>query len=293
MGVTHVMRGQEYISSTPKYLSLYEALGVEFPLFATLPHVMAHGGNKKLGKRDGAKDLLEYRDEGYLPSAMVNFLALLGWNPGDDREIMTMDELIETFDIERVGHSGAQVNEEKLLWMNKEHLKKLSYEEQEEYIRKYIPETITALPGYTSEMTHNITPTIMEHISVGADITTMAENGELTYYFAKPEISLPILINQAEKHFKGDTEQAYALTKESLEKITELLFLLPEESWNHENIKNSIWDYATQVGRGLVLWPMRYALSGREKSPDPFLLASIFGKEETISRINDVISLIK
>src|SRR3989344_481333 len=101
MGINLVMRGQEYIASTPKYLSVYEALEVEPPLYACLPHIMATGGNKKLGKRDGAKDVLDYKKEGYLPDAMLNFLALLGWNPGGEKEIFTKKELIEAFDISR------------------------------------------------------------------------------------------------------------------------------------------------------------------------------------------------
>ena len=112
MGVTHVMRGQEFISSVPKFLSLLRSVRFKTTSFATLPPIMGSDGNKKLSKRDGAKDILEYKNEGYLPEAMINFLALLGWNLGDDREIFNTDELINIFDIARVGHSGAQWNNE-------------------------------------------------------------------------------------------------------------------------------------------------------------------------------------
>ncbi|MEO5635061.1 MAG: glutamate--tRNA ligase [Candidatus Paceibacterota bacterium] len=119
MGVTHVMRGEEFISSTPKYLSVYEAFGIAPPKYATLPLILGSDGKKKLSKRDGAKDLLEYRDDGYLPDAFINFLALLGWNVGDNKEIFTREELIEAFDIERVHKSGAAMSMDKLDWINK------------------------------------------------------------------------------------------------------------------------------------------------------------------------------
>jgi glutamyl/glutaminyl-tRNA synthetase len=109
MGVTHIMRADEFIASTPKFLSLYEALDIVPPVFVTLPPILAPEGNKKLGKRDGAKDILEYRNEGYLPQAMVNFLAFLGWNPGGEKEIMTPSEIIEEFSIERIHKGGAML----------------------------------------------------------------------------------------------------------------------------------------------------------------------------------------
>jgi glutamyl-tRNA synthetase len=108
MGVNYVIRGQEYVASIPKFLALYEALKIEPPKFVCLPHIMGKDGNKKLGKRDGAKDALDYRKEGYLPEALLNYLALLGWHPKDEKEIFTISELIESFDIERIQKAGAQ-----------------------------------------------------------------------------------------------------------------------------------------------------------------------------------------
>lgn len=142
MGITLVMRGQEYISSTPKYLAMYEVLGIKPPLYACLPHVLAPGGQKKLGKRDGAKDVLDYRHEGYLPETMLNFLAFLGWNPGGEKEIFTREELVSIFEIDRIQKSGAQMNLEKLDWMNKEHMKLLSKEEVEKNILERLPENL-------------------------------------------------------------------------------------------------------------------------------------------------------
>jgi glutamyl-tRNA synthetase len=118
MQITHVIRGLEYIASMPKYLNLYEALGFTQPVFAHAPHIMATDGNKKLSKRDGAKSILQYRDEGFLPEAMLNFLASLGWNDGTEQEIFTIKELIEKFSLDRVQRSGARFDEQRLLWMN-------------------------------------------------------------------------------------------------------------------------------------------------------------------------------
>ncbi len=123
MGVTHVMRGQEFISSTPKFLSLYEALGLPTPIFATLPPIMAPDGKKKLGKRDGAKDVLEYKNEGIIPDAMINFLAFLGWNPGTDQEIFSLDQLAASFSLEKVSKSGARFDYEKAKWFNQQFLR--------------------------------------------------------------------------------------------------------------------------------------------------------------------------
>ncbi len=123
MECTHVMRSQEFLSSVPKFLNLYEALEIERPILATLPFVMGPDGKKKLSKRDGAKDVLDYAREGYLPEALVNFMATLGWNDGTEQEIFSVAELIEKFSLERVQRSGAKFDEQRLLWMNGVHIR--------------------------------------------------------------------------------------------------------------------------------------------------------------------------
>ena len=272
MGVTYVMRGQEFISSTPKFLSLYEALGVKPPLFATLPPIMALGGKKKLGKRDGAKDILEYRSEGYLPEAMVNFLALLGWNPGDDREIFTMDELIQAFDISRVGHAGAQMNQEKLDWINKEHIKKLSFSELKENIFKYLPENLRI---------EKIIPIISERISKWSEVHEMVERGELDFFSKQPEYAKEKL------KYKNMTLEEVSV---NLKQAMNALEKIDEKDFNQENIKNTLSEIASKLkSRGELLHPVRYALSGLDKSPDPFIIAEILGKNETISRLQKTI----
>jgi glutamyl-tRNA synthetase len=290
MGITHVIRGQEYISSIPKYLSLYEALNVDPPIFVCLPHIMGKDGIKKLGKRDGAKDSLEYRDDGYLPEAMVNFLALLGWHESGDKELFTMKELIKIFEAERIQKAGAQWDDNKLNWINREYLKKLSAKEQEEYVEKFIPQNLKVLHEYNKNIIKKITPIIMERISCGKDIIEMVKNGELTYYFGKPSYQKDSLFFKSSKIPRDDK---YKILSSYLEKTISLLSSIKNSDFNKENIKNTIWSYTEEVGRGDVLWPMRYALSGVDKSPDPFILAEILGKEETINRLKTAISLLK
>jgi glutamyl-tRNA synthetase len=128
MQITHVIRGLEYIASVPKYLNLYEALGLEVPVLAHMPHIMNEQGNKKLSKRDGAKSVLQYREEGYLPDAMLNFLASMGWNDGTEQEIFSSQELIEKFSLERVQKSGARFDEKRLEWMQGAHVRALPLE---------------------------------------------------------------------------------------------------------------------------------------------------------------------
>ncbi len=290
MGVTHIMRADEFISSIPKFLALYDALNIERPEFVTLPPIMGLDGNKKLGKRDGAKDILEYGGEGYLPEAMMNFLALIGWNPGTEQEVFTESEFINAFDISHIHKSGGQYNEEKLDWLNREHLKKLSYEQQEEYVAKFIPESLKKLESYTNEIVHNITPIILERISKGSDIVKMTEDGELNYFFEKPIYDKNSLFFKSSKIPEQDKYNVLALY---LKNTVSILSEIEDKSFNKDIVKEKIWPYAEEIGRGDILWPMRYALSGLDKSPDPFTLAEIFGKEEVIERLNSAILLLE
>lgn len=290
MGVTHIMRADEFIASTPKFLALYEALEITPPQFATLPPIMAPDGKKKLGKRDGAKDILDYKVEGYLPDAMLNFLVFIGWNPGDEREIMSPQEFINSFEISQIHRSGGGFNVDKLDWFNREHLKRLSYEEQEEFITKFIPEGIKKLPGYTNLIVHNITPVIMERIAKGKDVIDMAEAGELTYFFGKPVYERESLFF---KSSKIPLENKYETLSLYITNVITLLEPILDSDFSKEKIKEVIWDYAEEVGRGDILWPTRFALSGLDKSPDPFLLAEILGKDETISRLQTAIQILE
>jgi glutamyl-tRNA synthetase len=281
MSVTHVMRGEEFISSTPKFLALYEALGLIPPHFVTMPPILGEGGKKKLSKRDGAKDVLEYRSEGYLPDALINFLAFLGWNPGDEREVMSPQEFIASFDIGRIGRSGSQWNTEKLDWLNREHMKKLSIEEQVKRFISFLPDTIKNLPGYTGAKASRIAPIALDRIQKFSDVVTLANNGELEYYFAKPKYE------GVQLTWKGDEPSG---AKKHLVEVASRLTKVDEDGFNRDAVKAAIWEYAESAGRGNVLWPTRVALSGKEKSPDPFVLAELLGKTETLARLQEAAS---
>lgn len=286
MGVTHVMRADEFISSTPKFLSLYEALEITPPIFATLPPILADGGKKKLGKRDGAKDILEYRAEGYLPETMINFLALLGWNPGGEKEIFTREELIEAFTLERIQISGAQMNLEKLDWMNKEHLARLSNGEFESYVDKFMPEKYKVNSLY-KERLPRIAPVLKERLSKGIDIAIMDEGGEIGYFFEVPVVA------EAQLIWKGliEDSEKKEKTKQYLNEVVNILQQMSGEV-TKESVKEAIFPYADLNGRGDVLWPTRVALSGRDKSPDPFTLIEVLGVPESISRILKAIEIL-
>lgn len=289
MGVTHIMRADEFIASTPKFLALYEALDIERPEFVTLPPILGRDGNKKLGKRDGAKDFLEYSKDGYLSEAMFNFLVFIGWNPGGEQEIMTKGEIVNAFDVKQIHISGGRFNEEKLDWINHEHLKLLSDEEQQNYIISFIPENIKNLQNYNLEVIRKITPIIIERIKKGIDIVEMVENKEINYYFTEPDYNKDSLFFKSSK-ISGDK---YNILASYLKKTAELLSSLKSNNFNKEEVKKIIWPFAEGVGKGDILWPMRYAFSGVEKSPDPFYLAEILGKEESIKRIRRAITILE
>jgi len=291
MNVTHVMRGQEFISSTPKFLSLYDAFELTPPIFATLPPIMAPDGKKKLSKRDGAKDILEYKKEGILPDALVNFLALLGWNPGTDQEIFTREELVQAFDISKIQHSGAGLNEVKLNWINKEHMKKLEPSiRNKEIIQKLYSANLPNLSKLEDkEFSWKICYIISERIEKWSDIEILIETGDIGYLFEALPFEKHILFTKNPKTDDNDPEKI----KNRLKKVQELLNSAPQNLFDHsEGVKQILWEYANTEGRGQVLWPTRVALSGREKSPDPFTLISLLGKEESIARIKNAIKIL-
>jgi glutamyl-tRNA synthetase len=268
MGVTHVMRGEEFISSTPKFLSLYDALEIPYPTFVTLPPIMGPDGKKKLSKRDGAKDLLEYDADGYLATSMRNFLALIGWNPGGEQELFPGDELMEAFTLDKIQKSGGSFNEEKLKWMNKEYIALLPEDDQVVYVTN-------ALPELDTDTLTKLAPTILERVHTKTEIITAYEAGEYAWAFAAIDYDPAIL------KWKNDDNASDAAPR--LQKAAELL---SEADFSSPvTIKEAVWAYAEEVGKGELLWPLRVALSGKERSPDPFTCAYVLGLEETLARI--------
>lgn len=279
MGVTHVIRGQEHAPNTPRQILIQEAIGANRPIYAHLPLIL-NKDRAKLSKRDeSVRQAIEYMKMGYMPEAILNFMALNGWNPGGEQEVFTLDELVEKFDITRVQKGGGVFNPEKLEWINKEHMKLLRKEEiDENIISRLEKNSIKA----NKEFLLKISPIIFDHISKWGDIDTMVGEGELDYYFNPPQYEKELLFWKENKSAEETTKHLKNVQK-IIENYDENVFS------SIENIKNTIFNYATENGRGEVLWPLRVSLSGREKSPDPFTLIFILGKEETLKRVGDAI----
>jgi len=268
MGVTHVVRGQEFISSTPKFLSVYEALGITPPFFVTTPPILGEKGTKKLSKRDGAKDILDYKKEGYLPETMINYLAFLGFNPGGEREVYTPEELIKVFDLSKIQRSGAKWSDDKLNWMNKEHMKLLPLKEIEKNIFEFLSEDMR---------NPKLVPIIFERISKWGEVKDMVERGELDFFFNLPSVPKEKLV------YKNSTPEK---TTSNLKLAVQALQNIDEDNFTAENVKSALMLIAeTLPKRGELLHPVRYALSGLDNSPDPFIIAYILGKNETLSRL--------
>jgi glutamyl-tRNA synthetase len=275
MEVTHVIRGEDHISNTPRQILIQEAIGAERPQYVHLPLILAPD-RSKLSKRHGAVMLEEYKTQGYLQPAINNYLALLGWNPGTDQELFTLEELSKVFEISGIQKSGAIFNLEKLKWFNQEYLKNFSDEDFFTYIKTHLAPRITSLPQYSEERLLKLVPVIRERVSVGEDIRDESEKGEYDFAFSAPQID-PAIVK-----WKSDATPRETLPR--LQKLAELTAIMPE-SLSAEDIKDRIWGYATEVGKGEVLWPLRVSLTGKEKSPDPFTVIYIIGSAEAYKRI--------
>jgi glutamyl-tRNA synthetase len=267
MGVTHVIRGEDHISNTPRQILIQEAIGAIRPIYAHLP-LIVDADKKKLSKRKHGELVWidTYKKEGYLSEALLNFFALIGWNPGTEQEIFSMNELIEAFDITKVQKSSGVFNIEKLRWVNKEHLRK-----NESESKKMIEQKLREKFG--QDINPRIIELVFERIDIYSYIDKLIEVGELDYYFNQPE-----LIKEKIAWKDSTPEEA----KKHLSKIMDVL-----------DDKEAIMSYAELVGKGSVLWPLRYALSGKDKSPDPFTLLDILGKDESVTRVKRAVELLK
>jgi glutamyl-tRNA synthetase len=281
MGVTHVIRGEDHISNTPRQILIQRALGYEVPKYLHIPIILAKD-RSKLSKRRGATAISEFREKGYLPEALINYLALLGWNPGTEQELFTLNELIRVFDCNQIQKGGAIFDEGKLRWFNREYLKRLTDAEFATYVEPHIPSRVRELPGFTSEVFERVLPVIRDRVSVGSDITEFALAGEFDYFFAAPaSLNARILVG------KGSDAKAVNAHISAISKLLEAL-----TDFSAESVKEAVWHYAELHGKGAVLWPMRVALSGRERSPDPFTIASILGRTETLERLQHANSIL-
>ncbi len=268
MNITHVVRGNEYLSSAPKYQRLYDAFGWESPVYVHLP-LITDENHKKLSKRSGHSSFEDLIEQGFVPEAVVNYIALLGWSPEDNREIFTLDELIKEFDYRRISKSPAVFDINKLRWMNGEYIKNMDEEAYLEKAMPFIKETIHKdldLPKIASM--------VKTRIEVFPDIPEM-----IGFLQELPSYDLSLYC-----HKKMKTDEASSLTV-----LKELLPLLEElSSYDNDSAYQALTDFATakEYKNGYVLWPLRIALSGRQNTPcGATEIMELLGKDECLTRI--------
>ena len=273
MKITHVIRGEEWLSSTPKHVILYRAFGWETPIFAHLP-LLLNADRSKLSKRQGDVAVEDYKNKGYLKEALVNFVALLGWTAGDDKEYYDIDELISKFSLDRVNKSGAVFNIEKLNWLNEEHLRKKTATELLQMLRIELKDSKYSGQGYTDEYLLNVIGVMRERVSF---IKEIFEKG--FYFFEEP-------ISYEEAGIKKRWSiQSAEILNQYAKKIEQ--FAAPVK----EDYEKALKDTATHFnkGNGDVIHPLRLAVSGVTGGPGIFDILYIIGKEKTLSRIKTII----
>ncbi len=291
MQITHVIRGEDWISSTPKHIELYHAFGWQPPEFAHLP-LLLNMDKSKLSKRQGDVAVIDYEAKGYLAQALVNFVAFLGWNPGGERELFTLEELVKEFSLEKVNKSGAVFNLEKLDWYNREYIKKLSPGQLFEAAIPWLLESGLIHKEGNAKYTHWLEKVVAIE-AVAFDkicslekerITTLAElPGAIRFIFKLPDYSSEFLIWK-----KSDAAQA----KKILAELIDMMNTIGVQDWNKASLETTIKNWVGEKGysNGEVLWPLRVALSGQQNSPGPFDIADALGKEESLKRVTLAIS---
>ena len=273
--ITHVVRGNEYISSSPKYQRLYEAFGWEAPKYVHLP-LITDENHKKLSKRSGHSSYEDLVEQGFLPEAIVNYIALLGWSPEDNQEIFSLDELIKNFDYHKVNKSPSVFDITKLKWMNGEYIKAMDNEKFYEMARPYVKEVI--------KKDLNL-ETIMDMVKTR--IETFPEIGDMIDFFQElPEYSPEMY---AHKKMKTNSEN-------SLEILKELLPILEEtDDYSVQGLHDTVFEYIKkkEIKNGQALWPLRTAVSGKQMTPaGAFEIMEVIGKEESLERIKKGIELL-
>ena len=279
MGVTHIARGVEYLSSMPNYLALYEALGLDRPYFLSLPHILAPQGNKKLGKRDGAKSVTEYRDDGILPEAMLNYLACLGWNDGTEQEIYSKEELLKSFSIDRIQNSGARFDEVKIFWYNGQWIRKIADEQG-------IDELYSRTEGFWPESAANesddykkkVLSIIYDRLKTLSDLRIMTD-----YFFVDPEINLSLITENKFLKKLSESELIELMTM-TIERLNDV------DDWSEENLQNELNELLAKSGKKPAEYfsLVRIAVSFAPFSPALHQTLSVLGRDKVLARLNNV-----
>jgi len=267
-----VLRGEEWLSSLPKHLLLFQYFGWKEPRYAHVP-LLLNKDKTKLSKRQNDVDVNHYIQKGYLSKVMVNFLALLGWNPGTTQEIFTLDELIESFSLDRVQKAGAVFDTEKLDWLQGQWIRKMDKEELTQRVIAALPEPIKSsihIPEVTAQAS-----LIQDRITFFSEVPEM-----LSFFYEEPQVTVDLLANKKQK-----------ITQKQLPMILDALIRTLTEvnakQWNENNLKEKLFALAEEkkLKSGQLLWPLRAALTGLPYSPGAFEVAVALGKEKTLKRL--------
>lgn len=283
MEISHIIRGEEFVSSTPKFIQLYQNFSWDIPMFAHLP-LLLNTDRTKLSKRQGDISVEDYIKKGYLKEAIINFVAMLGWNPGEGstQEIFSMEELIENFDLKKVHKAGAVFDLQKLDWLNSQYIKKLSIDELYELSKEFLEQKDFFKNASEDKKTENYVKKVLtieqERL---VNFSGVGESNKFFFEDIKYDKELLRWKNMSDEDLKNNLEKS----KNILENIT-------ESDWTRENLEKILLESAGDK-RGELLWPLRVALTGEQKSPPPFEVAWVLGRDETLGRIKKALDKAK
>ena len=272
MNISHVIRGEEHISNTPKHIIIQQSLGFTSPIYAHLPLITA-ADHSKLSKRHGATSFNEFIDQGYIAQALLNYLFVLGYSAPEDKEILSLDEMVSIFDLNKVHKSGAIFDVKKLDWFNGEYMKKIDLEKFIEFLQPYINIYFGEIEN---EFINKVAPLMRERMTKFSDVA------EFDYFFKELEYDTDLLI------WKKTTKDQVA---DSLSSTLNII----EKGYNDENdLRSKLDEQGARLNdRGLVYWPFRVALSGKKFSPDPVNIAIVLGPKKVSERIKKAIDILK
>ncbi|OGL21770.1 glutamate--tRNA ligase [Candidatus Saccharibacteria bacterium RIFCSPHIGHO2_01_FULL_45_15] len=276
MEITHVLRSQEFISSTPKFLNLYEALQIQRPILGTLPYVMAIDGKKKLGKRDGAKDILEYGSEGFLPEAMMNFLATLGWNDGTEQEVFTVHEMIEKFSLDRVQRSPARFDEQRLLWLNGQHIRLLSLDDLYVRVTDFWPASAKDADEIYKKQ---VLALVQDRLKTLKDLPIITD-----YFFQSP-VPNWLMADDNKQLRKLNRQEQSELLSQTMKAIEQV------KDFTTDNIQSALNQLLITTGQkpGILFSLIRLAVSWAPFSPALNDTLATIGRGETLTRLQTAI----
>jgi glutamyl-tRNA synthetase len=279
MKISHVIRGQEFLASVPNYLNLYEALEITPPKLATMPHILGADGNKKLSKRDGAKDVLDYIKDGYLLEALISFIATLGWNDGSTQEVFTTDELIKKFSLDRVGKSGARFDDQRLTWVNGHFIRELTVDELYKKITDYWPKEAAK---YDDAYKKSVLGLIQERLKIFNEIPELT-----SFFFTDLPIDLS-LITEHKQLKKLNNDELKTLLQAAQTSLTESDFTLQDLT----NRLNSLLTISHT--KPVVLFSLiRIATTQAPFSPGLADTLAVLGKDRSLQRINSTLNALR